>query len=182
MDSKTAAQDIVAAELAKINERPRVQLMLTGEGSVQCFAQIKNGRGPRTAKGDIPVRLPIMGSRDISRIGDDLDRERAELVVVFTVSGIINGVLYEGVSIWIQGDGVSLPTLFSGTQAASAILYRLGRAVRDRVVAMPALMDQAWEGHVAAELAKIKELTDYLDAVTAATELVRKSPKVVYQG
>ena len=167
MNSTEALQVVLDSELAAINARPRVVLALE---SVQFFMQVRDGRGPRKANGEIVARLPIIGSRDISRIGDDLDRERAELVVVFTVSGKINGLLVEGTSIWIQGDRVSLPTLAGGTPKATTILYDLGRAVRDRVVGSTELADDAWQKHLGDVLNRVAELTAYLNAVATAAK------------
>jgi hypothetical protein len=160
---------VIAGQLGKINTG-RINLVLHGDTPVAVYADVKNGRGPRGAKGEITARLPIIGSREVSRFGDDLDRERAALVVVFTVSGLINGVPYEDVTIWINDGQVTLPTLFSGTDRARQTLYGLGRAVRDEVAVMPGLMDQAWEAHVQGVMTRVAELRRYLDDVTAAAK------------
>lgn len=167
MDSKNVAMGIIDLHLRKINKRARVALTLD---SVACYATVKNGRGPRDVRGAVTDRLPIIGSHDVSRLGDELDRERAELVVVFTISGTINSVEYSDVTIWIQGNQVSLPTLFSGTKNAQDVLYELGRTIRDSVIDMPNLMDQAWEDHVNGVIAKVAEMRRYLDDVTAAAK------------
>lgn len=159
------ATGIIEMHLRKINERSRVTLGLHGENPVNVYAQVKNGRGPRKANGEIAATLPIIGSRDLSRLGDDLDREWSETVVSFTVDGKINGVLYEDVTIWIQGESVTLPTLFAGTANAREILYELGRVVRDSVVRMPALQEQAWEMHLVGVVTRVQEYHAYLNAV-----------------
>jgi hypothetical protein len=170
------ATAIIEMKLRTINERPRVQLMISGTNPVNVYSTVNNGRGPRNVTGEITSRLPIIGSRDLSRMGDDLDRERAELVVVFTISGIINGVPYDNVTIWIQGnarelsDQVSLPTNFSGTKNASHIMYELGRQVRDHVVRMPNLEEQAWQAHLAGVISRVGEHMVYLAAVARAAE------------
>jgi len=168
MDSKRAATGIVEMHLRKINERSRVTLALHGENPVACYSDVKNGRGPRDGKGRVVGSLPIIGSREVSRLGDELDRERAEMVVVFTVSGTINGVEYNDVTIWIAGDQVSLPTLFSGTKNARDVLYELGRTARDSFVRMDKLQEQAWQDHVVGVTRRVDEMRAYLDAVTAA--------------
>jgi hypothetical protein len=169
MSNAEVVTAVVEGQLAKINTG-RVSLTLHGINPVTVYADVKNGRGARGAKGEVVMNLPIVGSRDLSRFGDELDRERAALVVVFTVTGIINGVPYDDVTIWINDGQVTLPTLFSGTDRARQTLYTLGRAVRDEVAAMDGLMDLAWEDHVNGVIAKVAEMRRYLDDVTAAAK------------
>jgi len=172
------AKGIVEMHLRKINTRSRVTLTLTGENPVNVYAQVKNGRGPRSASGEIVARLPIIGSRDLSRHGDELDRERSEIVVSFTVSGIINGVPYSDVTVWIQGDQVSLPTLFSGTKNARDVIYELGRTVRDSIVRMPALHEQAWQAHLDGVISHVGEQMAYLAAVARAASAMKRAETV----
>ena len=169
MSNKEVVTAVIEGQLAKI-KTSRINLILHGANPVAVYADVKNGRGPRDAKGGVVMQLPIIGSRDVSRFGDELDRERAALVVVFTVTGIINGVPYDDVTIWINDGQVTLPTLFGGTDRARQTLYTLGRAVRDEVAAMPGLMDAAWADHCDGILSRVAEMRRYLDDVTAAAK------------
>jgi hypothetical protein len=166
------ATGFIKIYLRAANTNPRVMLGLHGENSVNVYAQVKDGRGPRTATGAVAARLPIIGSRELSRLGDDLDRERAETVVVFTVDGKINGVLYEDVTIWIIGDQVTLPTLFAGTDKARGVLYELGRKVRDAVVKADTMQAQAWDAHLLGVINRAKEYHAYLNAVVESATKV----------
>jgi hypothetical protein len=170
MSNQEILLGIIAGQLTKINTS-RVNLDLVGDNPITIYADVKNGRGPRGAKGEITAKLPIIGSREVSRLGDELDRERAALVVVFTVGGTINGVAYGDITIWINDGQVTLPTLFGGTDKARRTLYELGRAVRDDIAIVgDVLMADAWQDHVDGVLSRVLELTRYLDAVRAAAE------------
>ena len=170
MSNQEIVLGIVADQLAKINTR-RVKLDMEGLTPVAVYADVKNGRGPRGVKGEVMARLPIIGSRELSRLGDELDRERAALVVVFTVGGEINGVGFTDVTIWINDGQVSLPTLFSGTDKARHTLYMLGRAVRDELAVVgDVLMDAVWADHLDGVISRALDYRVYLNAViTAAT-------------
>ena len=170
MSNQEIVLGIIAGQLAKVNGG-RINIDLHGDNPIAVYADVKNGRGPRDAKGGVTMKLPIIGSREVSRFGDELDRERASLVCVFTVSGIINGVPYEDTTIWINDGQVTLPTLFSGTDRARQLLYGLGRAVRDDLAVVgDLLMAEAWEDHVNGILSRVAEMRRYLDDVTAAAK------------
>ena len=177
ISNKEVATAVIEGQLARVNGG-RVSLALHGENPVAVYADVKNGRGPRDAKGGVVMQLPIIGSREVSRLGDELDRERAALVVVFTVSGAINGVPYSDVTIWINDGQVTLPTLFGGTDKARHTLYMLGRGVRDEVAKMDGLMDLAWEDHCDGILSRVAEMRRYLDDVTAAAKRSTGAAKV----
>ena len=169
-ENKEIVLGIIAGQLAKTNTG-RINLDLEGENPIAVYADVKNGRGPRDAKGGVTARLPVIGSREVSRLGDELDRERAALVVVFSVSGTINGVEYSDVTIWINDGQVSLPTLFGGTDKARQTLYGLGRAVRDDLLVVgDLLMDAAWADHCDGILSRVAEYRAYLDVVTTAAK------------
>ena len=166
-ENKEIVLGIIAGQLARVNGG-RVSLDLHGENPIAVYADVKNGRGPRDAKGGVVMQLPVIGSREVSRLGDELDRERAGLVVVFTVSGAINGVAYSDVTIWINDGQVTLPTLFGGTDKARHTLYMLGRGVRDDLAVVgDVLMDAVWADHCDGILSRVAEMRRYLDVCGA---------------
>lgn len=186
MSNQEIVLGVIATRLAEINGNGRrINLDLHGDNPIAVYANVKNGRGPRGAKGEITAKLPIIGSHELSRLGDDLDRERASLVVVFTVGGVINSVEYSDVTIWINDGQVTLPTLFGGTDKARQTLYSLGRKVRDELAVVDdLLMAQAWEDHVNGVLSRVAEMRRYLDDVTAAgkRQLAEPAPSGVTIG
>ena len=135
----------------------RVRLALVDAG-VNVFADVRDGREPRG--------LPNHGEHALGRLGQELDRERAQFVMVFTVTGTINGVAYDKVTVWIQGERASLPTLFPGTDAARRVLYSLAERVQEYTWRnAPLLMDAAWRSHLVSLSARIGERELYLAAL-----------------
>lgn len=150
-----AVTAMINGVLRKANAKPRVRLSLVD--APNYYADVQNGRSPSG--------LPITGSHEMYRLADDLDRAAARLTVVFTVSGQINGVDFDKVTIWITDGRATLPTLFEGTAKARQVLYDVGadvaRLVRDDRV----LMDSAWIDHLNRLDVRLTERADFLAAV-----------------
>jgi hypothetical protein len=146
---------IIEAVIGQANAQPRVNLRL--DGAPNYYADVKNGRAPRG--------LPLTGSHEMYRMADELDREAAELVVVFDISGFINGIEYDKVTVWINGGRVSLPTLFHGTDKARSRLYNIGREVSELVSRDALLMTDAWIDHLDRLAVKLDERAAFIDAV-----------------
>jgi hypothetical protein len=109
-----------------------------------------------------------------------LDRERARLVVVFSVSGRINGVDFDDVRIWLEGDQATLPTLLNATDNARRILYSMARDAVGRITrtCREDATDAAWVAHLRNLSGRIAEREAYLSALqgkisTELTELGR---------
>ena len=159
MDEATAlVRGAVERAIVKANGS-RTRLVLH-EDRVSVYADVSDGREPRG--------LPNHGEHALGRLGQELDRERARLVIAFAVTGHINGVVYDNVSIWIQGDRASLPTLFSGTDAARRVLYGIAERVQESTWrSAPLVMDAAWRAHLVSLSARIGEREAYLAALQA---------------
>lgn len=160
-----AAQSVVRGAVKSAVTRAntgRVRLALAGgdEAKVSVFAEVRDGREPRG--------LPLHGEHALGRLGQELDRERARLVMVFTIAGTVNGVTYDGVTIWIQGDRASLPTLFAGTDAARKVFYGIAERVQELTWRhAPLLLDAAWRDHLRGLAARVGEREAYLAAIQA---------------
>jgi hypothetical protein len=169
-EARDAVTDQVRAAVRKAREQRRVELVLTGVPNF--YADVRDGREPRG--------LPIHGEHALGRLGQELDRERARLVVVFSVSGRINGVDFDDVTIWLQGGQATLPTLLNATDNARRVLYAMARDAVDRIARECGddVLTAAWVGHLAGLAVRIKERQNYLDALqtkinTELTELGR---------
>lgn len=148
---------IIFAAILPENAKPRVNLRLIEVPNY--YADVKDGRAPRN--------LPLTGSHEMYKLADQLDRDAARLVTVFTVAGTINGVDFDKVTIWINGTDVSLPTLYTGTEKARTLLYMLGRTVAEKIVAIPAILDDAWQEHLRGLDARLDERAAFIAAVRA---------------
>lgn len=158
MDEATArVTDLVRDAVRKAREQRRVDLVLVDVPTVSV--DVRDGREPRG--------LPVHGEHSLGRLGQELDRERGSLVVVFTVSGRINGIDYDDVRIWIQNGQVTLPTLFHGTDNARRILYAMACDARDRITrsAGEDVYTAAWAAHLRNLSGRIAEREAYLAAL-----------------
>jgi hypothetical protein len=144
--------------ITRASEKSRVALRLVGDVSI--YADVRDGREPRG--------LPSHGEHALNRLGQELDRERAHLVIVFEVDGTINGVDQGNVRIWIEESRPSLPTLFAGTAAARRVLYDLATRVPEYLWRSEAMvLDVAWSEHLRDLSKRIGEREAYLAALQA---------------